>query len=69
MEPIDAENIEIGKIKNMDHYEMCKLWRFSEPGHPYFDSALPYYKVFEDRLFKHFNGFTTEISKELNIDK
>ncbi len=55
----------IAKIEKMGHYEMCFLWRFHQSGHPYFDTCLPYSKVFEERLFKHFKGFTPEISKEL----
>ena len=56
---------EIDKINAMGHYEMCSLWRFAPPGHPYFDNTLPYHEVFKERLFKHFGGFTPEISKQL----
>jgi len=56
----------IDTINQMGHYEMCSLWRFALSGHPYFDKTLPYYKVFEERLFKHFGGFTPEISKALS---
>ena len=57
----------INAINQMGHYEMCSLWRFAPSGHPYFDKTLPYYKVFEERLFKHFGGFTPEISKSLSF--
>jgi hypothetical protein len=49
----------------MEHYEMCMLWRFAPSGHPYFDKTLPYAEIFKERLFKHFGGFTPEISKSL----
>jgi hypothetical protein len=55
----------IDRINKMSHEEMCRLWRFSPPGHMYFDSNKPYAKVFSDRLFKHFGGFTPEISKAI----
>jgi len=55
----------IDKINQMDHYEMCSLWRFSPVGHPYFDKTKPYVDVFKKRLFGHFGGFTPEISKSL----
>lgn len=54
-------------IDNMSHYEMCRMWRFQPVGvlHPYFDSTNPISDYFYDRLFKHFGGFTPEISKQL----
>ena len=55
----------IDKINNMEHYEMCLLWRFAPVGHSYFDATLPYHDVFKKRLFEHFGGFTPEISKSL----
>jgi len=55
----------IDKINQMGHYEMCYFWRFAPSGHHYFDKTLPYAKIFEERLFKHFGGFTPEISKSL----
>ena len=65
METEDKTKEIIGKINNMTHYELCKLWRFASSGHPYFDKTLPYFEVFEDRLFKHFGGFTPAISKSI----
>jgi len=56
---------EIDKINNMTHMEMCRLWRFAPSGHPYFDKTLPYFKIFKNRLYNHFNGFTPEISKSI----
>ena len=55
----------INKINNMGHYEMCSLWRYAPSSHPYFDKRFPYAKIFKERLFKHFGGFTPEISKLL----
>ena len=59
------EKMGIEKIKKMSHEDMCMLWRYSASGHPYFDNTKPYAKVFKDRLFKHFGGFTPEISKKI----
>jgi len=56
----------IDKINQMGHFEMCSLWRFAPSGHPYFDDRLPYFRIFANRLFKHFGGFTPEISKALS---
>jgi hypothetical protein len=56
----------INKINEMSQFDMCALWRFAPPGHPYFDSTLPYAEHFKARLFGHFGGFTPEISKALS---
>ena len=56
---------EIEKINSMSQVEMCKLWRYAPSDHPYFNSQLPYFKIFEERLFNHFGGFTPTISKAL----
>lgn len=64
--PTPKEQETIDTINKMDHMEMCSLWRFSAPGHPYFDNTLPYAEVFKKRLFEHFGGFTPEISKSLS---
>ena len=63
MDLIEKEEIE--KINNMCHEEMCKLWRHAPSDHPYFNNTKPYAKIFEDRLFNHFGGFTTKISKKI----
>lgn len=57
--------VEIDKINSMSHYELCERWRFAPAGDPWFDATLPYYEHFRIRLFKHFGGFTPEISKQL----
>lgn len=54
------------EIAEMSHFEMCRMWRFSPSGHPYFDSSLPYADIFKERLFTHFKGFTPAISKALS---
>jgi len=55
----------IDTINKMSHYDMCSLWRFAPVGHLYFNNILPYADIFKERLFKHFGGFTPEISKSL----
>ena len=57
----------IKEINKLDHFEMCRLWRFGEPGHIYFDKSKPYAEIFYNRLFGHFGGFTPEISKKLGF--
>ena len=57
------------RINNMSHFEMCELWRFAPSGHPYFDCTLPFAEHYKERLFKHFGGFTPEISKEIGWEK
>jgi len=53
----------IEKINQMNHYEMGSLWRYAPAGHPYFDKRLPYHEIFKKRLFEHFGGFNSTISK------
>lgn len=56
----------LDRIEKMDHYTMCRLWRFAPAGSEiYFRSDLPTGESFKNRLFQHFGGFTPEISKEL----
>jgi diadenosine tetraphosphatase ApaH/serine/threonine PP2A family protein phosphatase len=55
------------EINSLDHEEMCRMWRYAPAGHIYFDEKLPFWECFEQRLFKHFGGFTPQISK--TIDK
>lgn len=54
----------IEKIQKLSHFEMAKLWRLAPSGHPYFDTTLPYYEVFEKR-FNELGGMTSEISKQI----
>ena len=59
------KDIEIEKINSMGHVEMCRLWRYAPSDHPYFNSTLPYYEIFRERLFDHFGGFLPQISKSI----
>ena len=61
----EKQKKEIAKINQMSHYDMCSLWRSAPAGHLYFDNREPYYEVFRKRLFEHFGGFTSEISKAI----
>jgi len=59
------EELQSGKqqIAAMSHYALCRMWRFAGSGNPLLQGELGDY--FKDRLFKHFRGFTPEISKSL----
>ncbi len=61
----EEQKKEIAKINQMSHYDMCSLWRTAPAGHQYLDSTLPYANIFKERLFNHFGGFTSEISKSI----
>lgn len=50
------------EIDQLDQYALCKLWRFSPSGHPYFQGSVGEY--FQAKL-KEKGGFTPEISKSL----
>jgi hypothetical protein len=59
-------NDALKRIAGMDHYTMCRLWRFAPSGSEiYFRRDLPTAQAFKDRLFQYFGGFTPEISKSL----
>lgn len=69
MELFTEEQIEkaLTEISQMDHFTMCRYWRFGPPGTEiYFRSDLPTGEAFKSRLFEHFGGFTPEISKQLS---
>ena len=59
------------KIGEMKHFEMCKVWRFTTSDDPRISNAYitsdgsKLGEIFSNRLFKHFGGFTPEISKSL----
>lgn len=61
----------LARIEQLDHYEMCRLWRFYPVGEDnvYFRSDLPTGEAFKNRLFQHFGGFTPEISKSLGFER
>jgi hypothetical protein len=52
-------------IDHLSHVNMAWLLRFSESGHPFFDSRGPYHIYFVDRFQKHYGGMTPAISKEI----
>ena len=56
------------KIDAMSREEMCRLYRFAEPGHPCFltDSHVTLYF---SRRFHKLGGFSPAISKRLGWDK
>lgn len=62
-------------IEQMDHYEMCRVWRFAEVGDPRLSNGnitsdgRKLGEIFSNRLFKYFGGFTPEISKNLGWEK
>jgi hypothetical protein len=58
------EQVIIDKINSLSREEMCKLRRFSSPGHIYFNSTLPFCEVFNNR-FESLGGFSPEISKKI----
>ena len=53
------------EIDLLTHMEMCFMWRFGKGRKEYFDARHPASEYFKERLFKHFGGFTPEISKDL----
>lgn len=61
----EIQQKEIDKINKMSHEEMARLYRNAPPGHPYFDTTLPYNKVFDKRLFGELGGMTPELSKSI----
>ncbi len=52
------------KIDDMSHYDMCSTWRFAQSGDWHIMGECGDY--FKERLFGHFGGFTSEISKSLS---
>jgi hypothetical protein len=60
----EVEQETIDKINSMSQEEMARLWRNAPAGHLYFDTTLPYYKIFSKR-FKELGGFTPKISKKI----
>jgi hypothetical protein len=57
------------EIDNLTHEEMCNYWRNGGGNPIWFDVREESSKYFHDRLFKHFGGFTPEISKKVGWDK
>jgi hypothetical protein len=63
---MSPEEIEIEKeiINNLTHEELCRIWRFAPPSHPYFRKELPLFKYFNER-YKKMGGMTSEMSKRI----
>jgi len=53
------------EIDGLTHVEMCSMWRRGNGRTEFFDSTHPASGYFQERLFKHFGGFTPEISKHI----
>lgn len=53
------------EIDQLSHVEMCRMYRFDKGNKAFFDNTNPASKYFNARLFKHFGGFTPEISKQI----
>jgi hypothetical protein len=62
METLESLKLEVDALT---HEQMCRLWRFGGGNPKYFDRTEPISGYFKDRLFKHFDGFTPEISKKI----
>ncbi len=65
---IEPDINEVNKINEMEQFEMARLWRFAPSDHPYFDSNLPYYKIFKKR-FIEVGGMTPSISKQIGWEQ
>ncbi len=50
-------------IENMSHYELARLWRFGDSSNIYLQGEIGSYM--KDRLFNHFGGFNSNLSKKL----
>ena len=55
------------EIDALSHEQMCRHWRFGTGKPEWFDNRCEESKYFHDRLFVHFGGFTTEISKKIGF--
>lgn len=54
------------EIAEMDHEQMCRIWRFQPEGTEiYLRKDLGTGDLFANRLFGHFGGFTPLISKRI----
>lgn len=61
---MDIEDLK-KEIDMLSHEELCRHWRFGSGKPEWFDNTNPISQYFYDRLFKHFGGFTSEISKKI----
>lgn len=53
------------QIDALTHEEICRMWRFGTMKKEWKDNSNPAAKYFQERLFNHFGGFTSEISKRI----
>lgn len=62
-----AEEIEReqAKIRASSQEELAREYRFAKSGHPWFDSGLPFWAVFQEC----FKGWTPELSKRIGWNK
>ena len=51
------------KINNMSHYELAQLWRHGSSDNELFHGEVGSY--FKERLFEHFGGFKSSLSKKI----
>lgn len=52
------------KFRAMSQSEMASLWRFSKPGHPYFQGEVG--ELFRKIFFNEKGGFNPSISKAID---
>ena len=53
------------EIDGLTHEQMCRCWRFGTGKPEWFDSTNELSDYFRERLFVHFGGFNSEISKRI----
>ena len=54
------------QIAEMTRYQVCQLWRFGLPGHPFMGGDAILTEAFTKR-FNDLGGFSPEISKQLGF--
>jgi hypothetical protein len=58
----EIENLK-KQIDSMSHEDLAKIWRFGDSSNKLLQGEVGDY--FRDRLFKHFGGFNTQLSKNI----
>ena len=53
------------EIDKLTHEQLCYFWRFGGGKKEWFDNRYEESKYFYDRLFNHFGGFNSTISKKI----
>jgi hypothetical protein len=51
------------QIDSLTHYELCQIWRFGDSSNKLLQGEVGEY--FRTRLFDHFGGFDSSISKSI----